>query len=145
MQQTWKFGLITVAILGVILWLAIGGIDESKAYYKTIDEVKVMTEQDLDKRLRVAGDVMPGSIVRDGALVRFTLGQDDLRLQVVYDGTEPLPDTFRDNAQALADGRMAPDGTFHAKRIQAKCASKYAPKEPGAGDNLPAVINTKAS
>ncbi|MCW5965183.1 MAG: cytochrome c maturation protein CcmE [Bryobacterales bacterium] len=145
MNNTWKFGLITVAILGVILWLAIGGIDESKAYYKTIDEVKAMGDGELEKRLRVAGDVMPGSIVRDGSLVRFTLIQDDLRLPVIYNGTEPLPDTFRDNAQALADGRMATDGTFYAKRIQAKCASKYAPKEAGSDGAVSEVINNKAS
>jgi cytochrome c-type biogenesis protein CcmE len=41
-----------------------------------------------------------------------------------------LPDTFRDGAQALADGAMGADGVFHASKIQAKCASKYAPK-PG--------------
>ena len=145
MRNTWKFGTITVAILGVILWLAIGGIDESKAYYKTIDEVQALGDTDLEKRLRVAGDVMPGSIVRDGSIVRFTLVQDDLRLPVVYDGGEPLPDTFRDNAQALADGRMATDGTFHAKRIQAKCASKYAPKEQGGEQVVNDAINTKAS
>lgn len=144
MNHTLKFGLITVTILGVILWLAIGGIDESKAYYKTIDEVQAMHESDFEKRLRVAGDVMPGSILRDGAIVRFTLIQDDLRLPVVYEGTEPLPDTFRDNAQALADGRMAQDGTFHAKRIQAKCASKYAPKEQE-GDAVSEVVNPKVS
>ncbi|OYT68461.1 MAG: cytochrome c biogenesis protein CcmE, partial [Chloracidobacterium sp. CP2_5A] len=44
---------------------------------------------------------------------------------------DPLPDTFRDGAQALADGRMQPDGTFHANRIQAKCASKYEAKPGG--------------
>jgi cytochrome c-type biogenesis protein CcmE len=145
MNSTLKFGVITATILGVILWLAIGGIDESKAYYKTIDEVQAMEKVELDKRLRVAGDVMPGSIVRDGALVRFTLIQDNLQLPVVYEGTDPLPDTFRDNAQALADGRLADDGTFRAKRIQAKCASKYGPKEPGAEGAAAEVINTKAS
>ena len=145
MKNTWKFGLITVAILGVILWLAIGGIDESKAYYKTIDEVRALGENDMEKRLRVAGDVMPGSIVRDGSVVRFTLVQDDLRLPVIYDGSEPLPDTFRDNAQALADGRMATDGTFYAKRIQAKCASKYAPKEQGGEQVVSDAINNKVS
>ena len=34
-------------------------------------------------------------------------------------------DTFRDRAQALCDGRLRSDGKFEAKRIQAKCASKY--------------------
>jgi cytochrome c-type biogenesis protein CcmE len=54
-------------------------------------------------------------------------------LSVVYTGTDPLPDTFKDNAQALADGRLSPDGTFEASKIQAKCASKYEakPVQPG--------------
>ncbi len=142
MNNTLKFGAITVGVLGVILWLAMGGIDESKAYYKTIDEVQALSKPELEKRLRVAGDVVPGSIVRDGALVRFTLKQEHHRLNVVYEGSEPLPDTFRDNAQALADGRLQPDGTFHAKRIQAKCASKYGPKTPH-GDGAAAALNHK--
>jgi len=31
----------------------------------------------------------------------------------------------------LADGSFGRDGVFHAKQLQAKCASKYAP-QPGA-------------
>jgi len=51
---------------------------------------------------------------------------------VSYSGTEPPPDTFKDNSQALADGSFGRDGIFHAKQLQAKCASKYAPQKPGA-------------
>ena len=47
---------------------------------------------------------------------------------MVYSGLDPLPDTFRDGAQALAEGKMDRDGTFHATNIQAKCASKYEAK-----------------
>jgi cytochrome c-type biogenesis protein CcmE len=50
---------------------------------------------------------------------------------VVYTGTEAPPDTFKDNAQALAEGNYGHDGVFHAKQIQAKCASKYGPAQPG--------------
>jgi cytochrome c-type biogenesis protein CcmE len=59
-------------------------------------------------------------------------------LNVVYNGTEPPPDTFKDNAQALAAGNYGRDGVFHAKEIQAKCASKYAPQQqtvPAAGSS----------
>jgi cytochrome c-type biogenesis protein CcmE len=84
-----------------------------------------MGERALESRLRVGGDVETGSIVREGKIVRFVMTQDNLKLNVVYTGTDPLPDTFRDSSQALADGRMRPDGTFEATRIQAKCASKY--------------------
>jgi cytochrome c-type biogenesis protein CcmE len=53
-------------------------------------------------------------------------------LNVVYNGTEPPPDTFKDNAQALAEGNFGRDNVFYAKQIQAKCASKYAPQQNGA-------------
>ena len=55
-------------------------------------------------------------------------------LDVVYTGADPLPDTFRDKAQALCDGRLRADGKFEATKIQAKCASKYeaAPEEGAA-------------
>ena len=120
-----KFALLIVAIVGTLSWLAIGGISETKTYYKTIAEVSAMGNRALESRLRVGGDVESGSIVRDGTVVRFVMKQDNLKLNVVYTGTDPLPDTFRDSSQALADGRMRPDGTFEATRIQAKCASKY--------------------
>ena len=121
-----KFGILVVAILGTLGWLAAGGINETKTYYKEIKEVKAMGAAASEKsKLRVGGDVEKGSIVRDGKEVRFTLRQEDLKLPVVYVGTEPLPDTFRDDSQALADGKMRADGVLVATRIQAKCASKY--------------------
>jgi cytochrome c-type biogenesis protein CcmE len=52
-------------------------------------------------------------------------------LRVSYKGAEPPPDTFKDDAQALAEGSYGRDGVFHATALQAKCASKYAPAQPG--------------
>jgi cytochrome c-type biogenesis protein CcmE len=52
-------------------------------------------------------------------------------LRVSYQGTEPPPDTFKDDAQALAEGTYGRDGVLHATVLQAKCASKYAPAQPG--------------
>jgi cytochrome c-type biogenesis protein CcmE len=125
-----KFAILVVAIVGTLAWLAAGGISETKTYYKEIKEVNAMSKDELQKRIRVGGDVAANSIVRDGKEVRFILTQKELKLPVVYVGTEPLPDTFRDGSQALADGRMREDGVFQANRIQAKCASKYEGK-PG--------------
>ena len=112
-----KFTVLVVVIIGTLVWLAVGGIGEAKTYYKTVAELHQMGDEALDQRLRVGGDVEEGSIVRDGNAVR-----------VVYEGIDPLPDTVRDGAQALADGKMGGEGVFHASRIQAKCASKYEAK-----------------
>jgi cytochrome c-type biogenesis protein CcmE len=131
MNKYYKFGFLTVAILGVLGWLAIGGINQSKTYYKTVEELSQMGHDGVDKRLRVGGDVVANSIQRNGHEVYFTIaeiGREKPQLKVVYSGIDPLPDTFKDGAQALADGKLGSDGVFHATKIQAKCASKYEAK-----------------
>ena len=125
MKNYVKFGLLITAVLGTLAWLAVGGISETKTYYKTIAELNQLGDHAKTNRLRVGGDIAPNSIVRNGADVTFVMAQDQLRLTVVYSGIDPLPDTFKDGAQALADGKLGPDGVFHATKIQAKCASKY--------------------
>jgi len=114
-----------------LAFLAYTGVQESKSYYVTIKELRGMGDSAYSKHLRVAGNVQPGSIKRSGTDVSFVLVENDQLLPVVYNGTEAPPDTFKDESQALADGRYGRDGVFHAKQLQAKCASKYAPKQPG--------------
>ncbi len=140
MKKYGKFAALILVVIGALVWLASAGINETKTYYKTIAEVGQMGDQAYEKRLRVAGDVESGSIQHGAGRVEFTLVQDKLHLKVAYAGSEPLPDTFRDGAQALADGRMGKDGVFHASKIQAKCASKYEAK-PGQLRKAPAPIN----
>jgi len=129
MNTKLKFGLITAVVVGVLGWLAAAGINETATYYVTIEELRAMDDA-VDKRLRVAGDVEPGSIVRKEGRVEFTIAQEDQKLDVVYTGRDPLPDTFRDRAEALCDGRLGENNVFVAQKIQAKCASKYE-KKPG--------------
>jgi len=71
------------------------------------------------------------------------LKENDLTLPVSYTGTEAPPDTFKDDSQALADGSFGHDGVFHAKQLQAKCASKYAP-QPGQPGAIPAAAPSKS-
>ncbi len=131
MNKNLKFGLLTLVILGTLGWLAAGGINQTATYYKEIAELQAMGADGVDKRLRVGGDVEANSIVREGNQVHFTLVQNDLKLKVIYAGVDPLPDTFRDGSQALADGKLDANGVFHATKIQAKCASKYEAKPTG--------------
>jgi cytochrome c-type biogenesis protein CcmE len=126
-----KFGAVSVIILLSLGYLAYTGVQDSKSYYVTIKELQGLGDSAYSKRLRVAGNVVPGSIRRSGTRVDFMLKEQDLTLPVSYTGTEAPPDTFKDDSQALADGSYGRDGVFHAKQLQAKCASKYAP-QPGA-------------
>ncbi len=128
-----KFIVAAALIFGVVGWLAVSAAGDSKSYYVTITELQQMGNKAYTRHLRVAGNVQPGSINHVGTNATFTLLEQGKTLRVTYQGIEPPPDTFKDDAQALAIGTYGRDGVFHATQLQAKCASKYAPQtNPGA-------------
>jgi len=145
MKKYGKFAALIVIVIGTVVWIAMAGMKETQTYYKTITELAQMGEAAQTGHIRVGGDVEAGSIQRVGNQVQFVLVQDKTRLKVAYHGSGPLPDTFKDGAQALADGKLGKDGVFQAGKIQAKCASKYEAK-PGLkpGESVP-NINTGKS
>ena len=89
--------------------------------------------------IKVQGEVIKGSIRREGGPTVFTIGPADFKApegfipgprpklwQIRYVGNDALPDTFRDYASAIVTGQAASkDGTFEGTFIQAQCASKY--------------------
>ena len=127
-----KFLIAGALVVATVAWLAISAEQDSKQYYVTITELQKMGNKAYKVNLRVAGNVQPGTIDRSGPNATFTLIEQGKLLKVDYQGAEPPPDTFKDDAQALAIGTYGRDGVFHATQLQAKCASKYAPAKPGA-------------
>jgi cytochrome c-type biogenesis protein CcmE len=126
-----KIVAAVIVVIGTVSWLAYTGVRDTKSYYVTITELNAMGKQAYSRNLRVAGNVAPGSIERAGTGASFVLVEQGKKLRVNYQGSEPPPDTFKDDAQALAVGTYGRDGVFHATQLQAKCASKYAPAKPG--------------
>jgi len=143
-STTLRIAIAMVIILGTIGYLAYTGVRANKSYYVTIQELQGMGNKAFTRHLRVAGNVQPGSIQQDGSHMRFTLMEQGHTLNVNYTGMEPPPDTFKDNAQALAIGSYGRDGVFHATQIQAKCASKYAPVAPKSTSAVAAVTASKS-
>jgi len=142
--STVRIAIASAIIVGTIAWLAWSGYGANKSYYVTIPELGGMGDKAYHSQLRVEGFVQPGSIEQNGSHITFVLNEFESHspkaatgrlLTVNYKGSEPPPDTFKDNAQALAEGTYGRDGVFHATALQAKCASKYAPAQPGAQPN----------
>jgi len=136
-NKKWKFGIGIGIILAVVAWEAISGFQESKTYYVTVNELT--QGQAARRHVRVGGVVAQGSIERRNGKLTFRLAQDVNSIPVTYVGTDALPDTFKDGAQAIIDGDYLASGEFHADKIQAKCASKYqaAPGSQGANSKGP--------
>lgn len=120
-----KFLIGSGIIVATLIALAYAGYTQSKSYYHTISELATLQGPALRERMRVSGNVRAGSIAHLDGRVDFVLEEEGKGLPVSYVGGDPLPDTFKDGAQALVEGRLAPDGHFVAEQVQAKCASKY--------------------
>jgi cytochrome c-type biogenesis protein CcmE len=149
-----RIGIAVVVILGTIGWLAFTGYGSSKSYFVKVPELLSMGNVAYTRNLRVDGFVEPGSIERNGPRVEFVLNEYESHManaasgrtiKVSYKGSEPPPDTFKDDSEAIADGTYGHDGVFHATTLQAKCASKYAPAQPGAQPSAPAPAKTAAN
>jgi cytochrome c-type biogenesis protein CcmE len=140
MKARGKFLIGSGIIIVTLVSLAYVGYTQSKTYYHTISELGTLQGSALHQRIRVAGNVRNGTIAHVDGRVNFTLTEQGKDLNVSYIGSDPLPDTFKDGAQALVEGRIAPDGHFVAELVQAKCASKYEASPngaPGAGQPAP--------
>ena len=125
-RAKWVAGvsMIVVAIVALATWafLSPGAL----AYYASPSQVARQGPAAFGRTLRVGGRVAPGTLVRNGADISFVITDGTHRVPVVYRGD--VPDTLKDNTDAIAQGRLASDGTLHATNVQAKCSSKFVPK-----------------
>jgi cytochrome c-type biogenesis protein CcmE len=85
-----------------------------------------------DKRFRVGGMVVKGSVKREpgNIEVRFVLSDFAHEVPVTYAGV--LPDLFREGQGIIAHGQMDKNGTFVADEVLAKHDEKYMPPEVAA-------------
>src|SRR5262249_34059322 len=95
------FGIVIAIIVLSLGYLAYTGVQESKSYYYSIkkmhEEMQAQGDAIYTKRLRVGGNVVPGTIRQFGTNADFVLVEEDPQtkerqeLRVSYKGTEPPP------------------------------------------------------
>jgi cytochrome c-type biogenesis protein CcmE len=117
--------IATVVILGGALTAMMYRTLQSDAsFYKHVDEVMVSPQQWYGKSLKLHGFVQAGSITwkPDTLDYRFVVKTGEHSVLASYHGL--VPDTFKDDAEVVMDGRLSADG-FHASSVVAKCPSRY--------------------
>ena len=126
-----KFTAGFVVIVLSLLALVVYSSKKMSLYYLTVSELEARETEFANTRFKLAGKVVPGSIIhRDGnRTVEFEIrdpsdGDTASNNRTIrYSGV--IPDTFRDSADVVLEGEMAPNGIFIAETMLAKCPSKY--------------------
>ena len=128
-----KFIAGFAVILVCLLVLVVSSAQKMSMYYFTVSELEAREVEFLDKHIKLAGKVVPGSIVKieGDRTVEFQIWEplkdrpdafSDKRT-VRYRGV--VPDTFRDESDVVLEGAMGANGIFVAETLLAKCPSKY--------------------
>lgn len=122
---------LTVAVLGTALGgLLFTTLSEGTEYYKHVDEVLADPGAWHGKRLQLHGFAQNVARKPSSLDYQFEMQYNGAIVLAHYSGV--VPDTFKNEAEVVAKGRLNPDGTFaiESNGIMAKCPSKYEPK-PG--------------
>jgi cytochrome c-type biogenesis protein CcmE len=125
--------LVGIAIIAAALgYLVYSGMQEALVYFKTPSEIRRGAEEAARARfLRVGGMVVAGSLQKDLSTLtyRFELTDGAETIPVFFRGVPP--DLFAEGKGAVVEGRLGPDGLFHATTIMAKHAEEYSPHPDG--------------
>jgi cytochrome c-type biogenesis protein CcmE len=114
--------------LGIATALVLNAFQSNLVFFFTPSQV-ASNEAPKDRAFRIGGMVEEGSLVRDkdALTVRFKVTDTAKTVPVVYTGI--LPDLFKEGKGVVAQGRLAPDGTFKASEVLAKHDENYMPPE----------------
>lgn len=134
MKPRTKFIIGAALVVTTVGFLMTSGIKETGVYFLTPSELAEKVEADPSFRdigVKMGARVVHGTIERDVATqtINFEVTDGQQTYPVIYRGM--APDTFTDDVDVVVEGRLAPDGTFHATSLLAKCGARYE-SEPSA-------------
>ena len=125
-------GRVLVALAAIAVgmgWVAAKGLSSSLVYYQTPTDVLAKGQAAVGEWARFGGYVLPGSVQRGGASIRFVVSDGSARMSVVDTGG--VPSLFRAGQGVVVEGALGSDGAFHADTVLVKHSGDYRPPRQG--------------
>ena len=123
-RRLWLAGGVVVAALGL---LVVQGLGNATLYFRTADEAVAQRDSLGDRRFRIQGDVVAGTISQVGNDVSFTLAKNGVEVPVRHRGDPP--ELFQPGIPVVLEGRF--DGPrFDSDRILVKHSETYTAENP---------------
>lgn len=112
------------AVAGVLLWQ---GLSNATLYFKTVDEAVAERAELGDRRFRLEGIVVPGSVKSTPDGVTFVVTENNADLTVKHVGDPP--ELFKPNIPVVLEGRFK-GRDFASDRILVKHTEEYRKDNP---------------
>lgn len=127
-RRMWA-GVGLAAVVGAILYLAVGSLDDNMVYFLTPSELEAKGAEVEGQAVRLGGMVETGTVTwkPDEPLLRFDLTDGDRTVPVRT--TSAPPSMFQEGQGVVVEGQYGSDGVFRADRLMVKHSNEYKPPE----------------
>lgn len=123
-RRLWLAGVVVVGALG---FLVFQGLGNATLYFRTADEAVAQRAQLGERRFRIEGDVVAGSVNQVGNDVSFVLTSKSVEVPVRHKGDPP--ELFRPGIPVVLEGHFQGD-YFASDRILVKHSETYVADNP---------------
>jgi len=128
-QSRLRLGLVIAAICGAIAFLLVQGLGNATTYFRNADEALSERDELGQRRFRLQGTVVDGSVAQEGETVAFRVEYGCARVDVRHRGDPP--ELFKPGIPVVLEGAFAAEGSdqFASDRILVKHTSEYRAEE----------------
>ena len=116
--------VVVAAAIGFLVWQGLGN---ATLYFKTADEAVRERDELGDRRFRIEGAVLAGSVKEDGDGVDFRITAKGVEVAVRHRGDPP--ELFQPDIPVVLEGRWQ-GTTFESDRIMVRHSSEYREDNP---------------
>ncbi|HEX8769995.1 MAG TPA: cytochrome c maturation protein CcmE [Acidimicrobiales bacterium] len=127
----WAAGVAIILALG---FLVARGLGDATVYFRTADEAVAQRDSLGDRRIRIEGDVVDGSVREVNGTVDFRIASNNVEVPIVHHGDPP--ELFKPGIPVVLEGRFQGDH-FASDRILVKHSETYVADHPDRVTTLP--------
>jgi len=127
----------TILILGAVVVVAAfaymlsGRIGNNLVYFYTPSELLAEGSKAYGAKVRLGGQVVPGSVKWDAPTTDLRFVMQDGKAQIAVHSQGAPPQMFRDGIGVVVEGKYVESGTFEANELLVKHSNEYRPPKPG--------------
>ena len=123
-RRLWLAGAVVIVALG---FLVVQGLGNATLYFRTADEAVAQRQSLGDRRFRIQGAVVDGTVRQSGEQVRFDITSNGATVPVVHRGDPP--ELFKPGIPVVLEGHFDGDH-FASDRILVKHSETYVAEHP---------------